>query len=205
MKAHCENVCWKRGIISFILFKLIIKGWKAEKTRGATRNWGMETSSYFFPCKYWVHLVTVPSRTVVAGPAVGWSVALCVPVTQGRTDGQCQHRWQKVLNPELVKGPWTKEEDQKVRRAGSVSFGQMTEEKNDRGKEENPGVCTGGNTGDTKSNATFSFNLTWFCKCANFILVLFLLVCVCNTPKQTFCSFRVECVFVWALHSSTVA
>uniref|UniRef100_A0A3B4BI57 HTH myb-type domain-containing protein n=1 Tax=Periophthalmus magnuspinnatus TaxID=409849 RepID=A0A3B4BI57_9GOBI len=34
---------------------------------------------------------------------------------EGRTDGQCQHRWQKVLNPELVKGPWTKEEDQKVR------------------------------------------------------------------------------------------
>nr|XP_020455610.1 myb-related protein A isoform X2 [Monopterus albus] len=32
----------------------------------------------------------------------------------GRTDGQCQHRWQKVLNPDLVKGPWTKEEDQKV-------------------------------------------------------------------------------------------
>ncbi|XP_077409946.1 myb-related protein A isoform X2 [Vanacampus margaritifer] len=32
----------------------------------------------------------------------------------GRTDGQCQHRWQKVLNPELVKGPWTKEEDQKL-------------------------------------------------------------------------------------------
>ncbi|XP_077592122.1 myb-related protein A [Stigmatopora nigra] len=32
----------------------------------------------------------------------------------GRTDGQCQHRWQKVLNPELVKGPWTREEDQKV-------------------------------------------------------------------------------------------
>ncbi|XP_018587179.2 transcriptional activator Myb-like isoform X2 [Scleropages formosus] len=30
------------------------------------------------------------------------------------TDVQCHHRWQKVLNPELVKGPWTKEEDQKV-------------------------------------------------------------------------------------------
>ena len=26
-----------------------------------------------------------------------------------RTDVQCHHRWQKVLNPELVKGPWTKE------------------------------------------------------------------------------------------------
>eukprot|EP00039_Didymoeca_costata_P026770 m.16610 g.16610 ORF g.16610 m.16610 type:complete len:458 (-) comp5746_c0_seq1:89-1462(-) len=31
-----------------------------------------------------------------------------------RTDVQCLHRWQKVLNPDLVKGPWTKEEDDKV-------------------------------------------------------------------------------------------
>ncbi|THU44292.1 hypothetical protein C4D60_Mb02t05870 [Musa balbisiana] len=30
----------------------------------------------------------------------------------GRTDIQCLHRWQKVLNPELVKGSWTKEEDE---------------------------------------------------------------------------------------------
>ena len=29
-----------------------------------------------------------------------------------RTDVQCLHRWQKVLQPGLVKGPWTKEEDQ---------------------------------------------------------------------------------------------
>nr|AXY87644.1 transcription factor MYB3R-3 isoform X4 [Cymbidium sinense] len=29
----------------------------------------------------------------------------------GRTEVQCLHRWQKVLNPELVKGPWTSEED----------------------------------------------------------------------------------------------
>ena len=27
----------------------------------------------------------------------------------GREDTQCLHRWQKVLNPSLVKGPWTKE------------------------------------------------------------------------------------------------
>ncbi|PHU28255.1 Transcriptional activator Myb [Capsicum chinense] len=32
----------------------------------------------------------------------------------GRTDVQCLHRWQKVLNPELVKGPWTKEEDDHI-------------------------------------------------------------------------------------------
>lgn len=31
-----------------------------------------------------------------------------------RIDIQCQHRWFKVLNPELIKGPWTKEEDEKV-------------------------------------------------------------------------------------------
>ncbi|KAM6147716.1 LOW QUALITY PROTEIN: myb-related protein B [Erethizon dorsatum] len=30
-----------------------------------------------------------------------------------RTDQQCQYRWLRVLNPDLVKGPWTKEEDQK--------------------------------------------------------------------------------------------
>uniref|UniRef100_A0A8C8SEE4 MYB proto-oncogene like 2 n=1 Tax=Pelusios castaneus TaxID=367368 RepID=A0A8C8SEE4_9SAUR len=31
-----------------------------------------------------------------------------------RSDQQCQYRWLRVLNPDLVKGPWTKEEDQKV-------------------------------------------------------------------------------------------
>uniref|UniRef100_A0A8C9FX39 HTH myb-type domain-containing protein n=1 Tax=Pavo cristatus TaxID=9049 RepID=A0A8C9FX39_PAVCR len=35
---------------------------------------------------------------------------------ENRSDFQCQHRWQKVLNPELIKGPWTKEEDQRVMR-----------------------------------------------------------------------------------------
>ena len=28
-----------------------------------------------------------------------------------RTEGQCLHRWTKVLKPGLVKGPWTKDED----------------------------------------------------------------------------------------------
>ena len=31
---------------------------------------------------------------------------------QDRTDIQCQHRWHKVLNPDLIKGPWTKEVSQ---------------------------------------------------------------------------------------------
>ncbi|XP_008808105.1 transcription factor MYB3R-5-like [Phoenix dactylifera] len=29
----------------------------------------------------------------------------------GRTDLQCRSRWKRVLNPELIKGTWTKEED----------------------------------------------------------------------------------------------
>ena len=28
---------------------------------------------------------------------------------EDRSDVQCQHRWTKVVNPQLVKGPWTKE------------------------------------------------------------------------------------------------
>jgi hypothetical protein len=35
---------------------------------------------------------------------------------RGRTDVQCLHRWQKVLKPGLVKGPWTTEEDGTVAR-----------------------------------------------------------------------------------------
>ena len=34
--------------------------------------------------------------------------------SDSRTDVQCLHRWQKVLNPELVKGPWTPEEDARI-------------------------------------------------------------------------------------------
>ncbi|KAF8396786.1 hypothetical protein HHK36_018418 [Tetracentron sinense] len=31
-----------------------------------------------------------------------------------RSEVQCLHRWQKVLDPELIKGPWTQEEDDKI-------------------------------------------------------------------------------------------
>jgi len=31
-----------------------------------------------------------------------------------RADVQCQHRWNKVVNPKIVKGAWTKEEDEQV-------------------------------------------------------------------------------------------
>jgi len=34
-----------------------------------------------------------------------------------RSDVQCLHRWQKVLKPGLIKGPWTKEEDETIMEA----------------------------------------------------------------------------------------
>jgi len=42
-------------------------------------------------------------------PASTMSAVYAAEYFEDRTDVQCLHRWQKVLNPELVKGPWTKE------------------------------------------------------------------------------------------------
>ncbi|XP_054727369.1 myb protein [Anastrepha obliqua] len=39
---------------------------------------------------------------------------LIAPHFKDRTEQQVQQRWAKVLNPELIKGPWTREEDEKV-------------------------------------------------------------------------------------------
>ena len=39
---------------------------------------------------------------------------VAVHFSDTRTDVQCLHRWQKVLNPDLVKGPCTTEEDSKI-------------------------------------------------------------------------------------------
>jgi len=37
--------------------------------------------------------------------------------TQGRTDVQCRERWCNILNPELNTGPWSKEEDESLKKA----------------------------------------------------------------------------------------
>ncbi|KAI5021548.1 hypothetical protein ZWY2020_058278 [Hordeum vulgare] len=55
-------------------------------------------------------------------------IAECFP---DRTDVQCLHRWQKVLNPELVKGPWSKEEDdviiQMVKKYGPTKWSTIAQ------------------------------------------------------------------------------
>eukprot|EP01080_Neovahlkampfia_damariscottae_P002914 gene2915-4757_t len=51
-------------------------------------------------------------KAVKENQAKNWKkVSECL---EGRTPIQCLHRWQKVLNPSLIKGPWTEEEDRIV-------------------------------------------------------------------------------------------
>ena len=48
-------------------------------------------------------------KSVTANAGRNWKkIASHLP---GRSDVQCLHRWQKVLKPGLVKGPWTPQED----------------------------------------------------------------------------------------------
>ena len=44
------------------------------------------------------------------------AISQYLPAHNRRTKVQCLHRWQKVLKPTLVKGPWTAEEDAAVER-----------------------------------------------------------------------------------------
>lgn len=46
---------------------------------------------------------------VMCSPSKGKNWKKVAESFSQRTDVQCMHRWQKVLNPDLVKGPWTKE------------------------------------------------------------------------------------------------
>jgi len=48
----------------------------------------------------------------------------------GRTEAQCHHRWRKVLEPGLVKGPWTKHEDEMIRKCideGVMKWSEIAE------------------------------------------------------------------------------
>ncbi|KAF8413126.1 hypothetical protein HHK36_001102 [Tetracentron sinense] len=60
---------------------------------------------------------TGPTRRSTRG---GWTkeeidfLIFAAELFTSRTDVQCLHRWQKVLDPNLIKGPWTKEEDDHI-------------------------------------------------------------------------------------------
>ena len=55
-----------------------------------------------------------------SGPDEGardWAKIAAAAFEGGRSPGQCEDRWEKVLKLGLVKGPWTPHEDEVVRRA----------------------------------------------------------------------------------------
>jgi hypothetical protein len=61
------------------------------------------TLAYFFIC----YLKDAALKSLVVQHGERWeSIAQHL---KDRSDIQCQQRWTKVVNPELIKGPWTKE------------------------------------------------------------------------------------------------
>lgn len=59
-----------------------------------------------------IYLFLSVLRLILISNAIYLIIVLLPPAAEcfkDRTDVQCLHRWQKVLNPELVKGPWSKE------------------------------------------------------------------------------------------------
>jgi len=50
---------------------------------------------------------TQPTQPAIVGPH-NWKMIATDYLGDQRSDVQCLHRWQKVLQPGLVKGPWTK-------------------------------------------------------------------------------------------------
>ena len=59
---------------------------------------------------HWVATCAAHCNSFLTVQKNSWTCMLfAAEYFEDRTDVQCLHRWQKVLNPELVKGPWTKE------------------------------------------------------------------------------------------------
>ncbi|XP_055905848.1 myb protein [Eupeodes corollae] len=62
--------------------------------------------------KRWSRSDDVILKQLVSQYGEKWEII--TPMFKDRTDQQIQQRWAKVLNPDLIKGPWTREEDDKV-------------------------------------------------------------------------------------------
>ena len=45
---------------------------------------------------------------------------------QGRTEFHCMHRWKKHLDPDIIKGFWSKEEDEKVHKTSDTAYSYYT-------------------------------------------------------------------------------
>jgi hypothetical protein len=64
---------------------------------------------HFFCILHWIYIIHKLSIALWKSNHFISSISSTAAYLPGRTDVQCLHHWQKVLNPELVKGYWTKE------------------------------------------------------------------------------------------------
>lgn len=71
------------------------------KTSGTEKHSLLMLYYYYYFCKYKKIIIIITQNCYSI-----FFAAECVP---GRSDVQCLHRWQQVLHPDLVKGPWSKE------------------------------------------------------------------------------------------------
>ncbi|KAH8349446.1 hypothetical protein KR067_012725, partial [Drosophila pandora] len=74
-------------------------------------NAGSCHSNYGFG-KRWSKSEDILLKSLVEEHGENWEII--APNFKDRLEQQVQQRWAKVLNPELIKGPWTRDEDEKV-------------------------------------------------------------------------------------------
>lgn len=134
-----------------------------------------------------------------------------------KTDVQCLHRWQKVLDPSLVKGPWTKEEDDKVVRLvhehGPKKWSQIASHLPGRiGKQCRERSVLGAAFGATHAPAPVALRHPLLSRCSvlspSIYLSIYLSVCLCLSPQGAeefwfalVMFARVPCVCVYRWHN----
>ena len=98
--SHTQDACWKRTLDFFCraaerVHLSAVFGASARFQGGFESNSGPQCAG------------VLPDSRKARYPT-----ELFLPAAEhfeDRTDVQCLHRWQKVLNPELIKGPWSPE------------------------------------------------------------------------------------------------
>jgi hypothetical protein len=80
----------------------------------------------------WTHAEDDELRRAVGEHAGNNWKAIAESLSSNKTSIQCLHRWRKVLNPAVVKGNWTQEEDDKIRALvkeyGAAKWSQLVRE-----------------------------------------------------------------------------
>jgi hypothetical protein len=95
-----------------VLISLVSTAFHDDHTKGDTeRPTNSEPASFVVKARNWTEEEDKLLREGVKRYSEkNWKKI--ATIVKNRTDVQCLHRWQKVLRPGLIKGPWTVEEDE---------------------------------------------------------------------------------------------